>query len=782
MKTRVRFVLKLAGAALALLLVAGLAAPYLNADRYGERLRASLERALGGKRQVEFGKVHFSLFKGPGFSVDSVTIHEDPAIGAEPIAYIQAPGSLEVAPRLWSLLGGRFVIASIRLDGARINLSKSGPASEWGRWNFASFLDRSIMSATPAIHIRDSRINFKFGETKSVFYLTETDLDISPPPPGGAGWRVECSGKAARTDRPAQGLSAFNVRGRWYVAPERLELDLNLDRTGLDEITALMRGQAGGVHGTLSSRLHLAGPLDNIGIAGRLNIEDVHRWDMLPPQGQGGWPLDIRGKLDLIGQQLELETSSARNAPLPIWVHFRASQYLSQPRWGVSINWNKFPVEPIMELARHMGAQFPEGLKLSGSMDGAIGYSGEGGFQGQLGFHDAALTIPGSPPVGFEQAYLVLDHRHVLLSPSVVRTSDREEARIEADYDMGGGTLDLAISAARMKVAALRAQVALAAVPWLEQVRSGEWSGLLHYRMEPGKAGWSGRLELADAEIPVPGMAEPLRLASARAQIDGARVTIDRIRGAAGKVAFSGEYRYDPGAARPHRVRLRAAEVDAAALEAEFLPTLRRSGLIARALGRASVPGWLRERSVDGTLQIDALAIGGWKLENMRARLLWDVARLEVEGIQAMVDGAALSGNLAVNLRGARPYYKLTAKLHGMNWQSGKLDAAGTVETFGSGTQVLANLASQGAFTGSGLDFGGPPALRTVSGNYSLEWWQGAPRLRFTGLSFRTEDEIYTGRGATQDDGRLVVLLSNGARELRMSGTLAKLKFEEVAR
>jgi hypothetical protein len=47
----------------------------------------------------------------------------------------------------------------------------------------------------------------------------------------------------------------------------------------------------------------------------------------------------------------------------------------------------------------------------------------------------------------------------------------------------------------------------------------------------------------------------------------------------------------------------------------------------------------------------------------------------------------------------------------------------------------------------------------------------------------KTEDETYTGRGATQDDGRLVILLSSGSREMRISGTPAKLKVEEpVAR
>ena len=49
-------------------------------------------------------------------------------------------------------------------------------------------------------------------------------------------------------------------------------------------------------------------------------------------------------------------------------------------------------------------------------------------------------------------------------------------------------------------------------------------------------------------------------------------------------------------------------------------------------------------------------------------------------------------------------------------------------------------------------------------------------RLRLSTLNLRTDDEIYTGRGATQEDGRLLVLLTSGGKEMRMTGTLAKLK------
>jgi hypothetical protein len=333
-----------------------------------------------------------------------------------------------------------------------------------------------------------------------------------------------------------------------------------------------------------------------------------------------------------------------------------------------------------------------------------------------------------------------------------------------------------------MKVASFRAQVALGAVPWLEQIRSGQWSGELHYHRDPAKRGWTGGLQISDAEIQVPGLSDPLQISSARAQIDGARVVLDRIEAQAGTVAFTGEYRYEPGVPRPHKLRLRVPELDAADLEAELMPTLRSSNLIARALGRALVPDWLREREVDGVLQIDSLLLAGWRLENVRARLLWDVARVQLEGIEARLDRAAISGKLEIALRGTRPSYKLDAKVRGVDWQSGKLDAEGILETFGTGTQLLTNLTSEGAFMGSAVDMGTFVPLRSVSGAYNLAWSQGFPRLRLTSLNLRTDDETYNGRGATQPDGRLVILLTNGSKEMRMSGSLAKLRVDEAVK
>ena len=345
---------------------------------------------------------------------------------------------------------------------------------------------------------------------------------------------------------------------------------------------------------------------------------------------------------------------------------------------------------------------------------------------------------------------------------------------------MGDNTFDLSISTDDMKVESLRAQAALAAVPLLEQVRSGRWSGELHYHYGVDLSGWSGRLVIDDADIPVQGLADPLHLTSANAQIEGARVVLDHIQAHVGTNVFAGSYSYEPGSARPHRVRLRAAKLDAAALEAEWMPTLRRDpGLLARALGRTNLPDWLKQRDVDGIVQVDDLLLAGAHLANVRAHVLWDVARVQFEDLQARLDKAAIPGALVVNLRGARPAYRLDAKVKGVIWQAGKLDGEGVIETSGTGLQLVTNLTADGTFTGSGFDFGGLTG-RAVSGNYSLAWGLTSPRLRLTALNFRSDDDTYTGQGRHADDGRLVVLLSDGSKELRVSGPWDKLRLEEA--
>ena len=771
-------------AAVALLLAAGIAAPYLSGNRFAPRIRAAIESALD--RKVELGAIHFSLFAGPGFSVDNVVIHENPSIGIEPIAYV---GSLEAVPRLASIFGGHLEFASIRLDDASINLAKTGGPSAPGRWNFEPLLNRSVIRAIPELHVRSGRINFKFGDTKSVFYLTNTDLDIAPPglngSQGAATWNVEFTGEPARTDKPAHGFGQFIARGRWtQTGAGRLDLDVRLEKSEISEIVALLHGFDAGVHGTVAARMHLAGPLDDIRISGNMDIEGVHRWDRMPPYGQS-WPLRLAGRLNVPAQIVEMESSTAGGETLPLAVRFRCSDYLSQPHWGVALNWNRFPAGPVLDLARHMGADLPPNLNLTGSLDGVLGYTGQGSLQGELSFHDASMAIPDSPPIRSEQARLIFDRGHAKLAPAIVRTAGDETAQLEADYDWKAQSLDLTISTDSMRVESLRAQAALAAIPWLNQVSSGTWNGQLRYQIAApasAKTGWTGAIDLQDAQFPLPGLAEPVAVESATVHIDGARVTLDRIHAQAGKIAIEGEYRYEPQMARPHRLRIRIPEADAAELERLLMPTLYHSrGLIARALslGRASLPDWLADRHLDAAVQIGALHLAGADVAGLQAHLVWDAAKAEFTDIRASLDGGRVTGVLAVGLRGNRPTYRLQARAKGVAWKSGKVDAETVLESSGTGLELLARLHSSGAFMARGLEMEALPDLESVSGAYDLVWAQAAPILRFTDLQLVSGDETYTGQGATQPDGRLLFQLTSGSKEMRMTGTLAELRVDQ---
>jgi AsmA family len=764
--TRRAIAARVSGAAFVLGVAAILAAPHFGADQYRPRIRDTLERALGRKVEI-LGKVRFTLFTSPGVSVERVVIHDHPAIGVEPLAYVNM---LTARVSLWSVLRGRLDFSSIELGDASINLVKA----DWGRWNFESLMNRNFLTAFPSVHIL-GRLNFKFGDTKSVFYVTNADLDVTPPSSESGEWKVRFAGEPARTDRPARGFGSLEAKGRWNG--QRLDMDLRVDENAVGEIIALVRGHHAGIHGLVSSRMHFAGPLDNLRINGNILLQDIHRWDQTPPRGNG-WPFDIAGRLDLLKQTLEVETHSTSGETPPVAARFRASDYLSQPHWGVSMNWNRFPIEPLIELARHMGAEIPPKLKAAGTVDGAVGYSGQGSLQGELGFRNTVVTIPDSAPIRFEAARMLFDRGHLHLTPAVVSVHD-DQAQIEADYTFDTQNFTLSISTGSMDVASLRSQVALAAVPWLEQVQAGRWKGLLQYA--PG--GWTGKIELADAQLPLPGLADPLRIETANAQIAGHQVVLDHMRVSVGKIEATGEYRYEPAAVRPHKLRVALAELDAAELERVLMPSLERRGsLIARALRRVPVPDWLQARHVDGTVQIGTLAVGDVRLEKVRARVLWDALKLELAGIQGHMENGSVTGALSVNLRGARPSYKLAAKVKTMDFRGGKIDTEVDLESAGAGAELMTNLRAEGTFNGRAIEMASLPPLKTVSGVYKFTGSRGLPRLQLTDLQLLTGTEVFTGRGATQDDGRLLVQLSNGTHEMRVSGSLAQLHVDEQPR
>ena len=103
--------------ALSAFVLIGLIAPFINAARFSGRIKDAVEASLG--RKVEFERANFTLFSGPGFSLENVSISEDPAFGLEPFAFVP---TVHARLRLDKLLVGQIRFTGLQLVSPSLNI------------------------------------------------------------------------------------------------------------------------------------------------------------------------------------------------------------------------------------------------------------------------------------------------------------------------------------------------------------------------------------------------------------------------------------------------------------------------------------------------------------------------------------------------------------------------------------------------------------------------------------------------------------------------------------
>ena len=407
--------------AIVLLLALALYIPRISAGRYRDSVRTALEKGLG--RKVDLSDVRFRLLPTPGIIVTNVVIGEDPKIGAEPFVYVN---ELIAVPRITSLFGGPLAFASIDLGDASMNLNRIDRPETGVTWNFASLLRPATLAAFPSVHLSGGRINFKFGDTKSLVYLLHTDVDLWPPDSAQGPWTLRVHAEPARTDKPAGGFGTFVARGQWLSKNNTTTLDVKLEKSELGDILTLFNGSESGIHGDISGDAHMAGPLNRIGIAGRMAVSNVHGWNQTPPGGNA-WRFAIGGAVDLPGQTIDLD-ARATGAPAPLEVRYRVADYLRRPRWGVTVNVNHFPLAPVPDIARNLGFPVPPDFKLDGAANGAVGYSLPGGaprMDGAMNLSSVTFTVAGAPPLHMPDAALHFSGSTVTLGATAIATENK---------------------------------------------------------------------------------------------------------------------------------------------------------------------------------------------------------------------------------------------------------------------------------------------------------------------------------------------------------------------
>ncbi|MBV9295556.1 MAG: AsmA family protein, partial [Acidobacteriaceae bacterium] len=415
-------VMRIGLAAIGGVVVIGLIAPFISAGRFSGRIQQALEDSLG--RKVHFSKVRFTLFSGPGFALEDVTIDEDPHYGLEPFAYVT---TLNARLRLDKLLLGRMAFANLQLIDPSLNLVKRSD----GTWNAIELIERftaprrAPLNLFPAMNVLGARIDFKFGARKTALYIADADLTIYPEHSGKL--YIRFSGSPARTDRAGNGFGHLRGAATWSMnargsKEKELQADVILDPSNLSEMTTLVEGHDAGVHGTVSSHASIEGPLTNLRVSGELHLDDVHRWDLLPSSGET-LRIRYRGDIDLLAHRFDVETFPLHpGETTPVALQVRVADFLTRPTYSIFVRLDKAPVEGLLPLSRRMGLTLPQDVKLQGALDGVIGYSNTTGLLGGIVVNDLTASLPNGPPLTAPLARANISADSVHFEPAAIQT------------------------------------------------------------------------------------------------------------------------------------------------------------------------------------------------------------------------------------------------------------------------------------------------------------------------------------------------------------------------
>jgi hypothetical protein len=253
-------------------------------------------------------------------------------------------------------------------------------------------------------------------------------------------------------------------------------------------------------------------------------------------------------------------------------------------------------------------------------------------------------------------------------------------------------------------------------------------------------------------------------------------VAVTRVKATAGGVPFTGSYRWQPGASRPHTFSIALGAVEAAALEHLLEPTLlRQQGFLARTLGLGSsppAPDWLRQRKADGVIAVDSVTAGAWTLRGLKARLLWDGTQVRLANAAGTIAPSSFAGALTVDLQAPVPKYHFDGELTGVPYNGGRVDLMGTLDAEGQGSQWIDSARASGSLRGRTIDFAPEAEFRSIAACFQIQSAGAGPRWHLYDVEANQAGETLVGAGGSQPDGQLLLELTQGERQLHYTSAL----------
>jgi hypothetical protein len=396
------------------------------------------------------------------------------------------------------------------------------------------------------------------------------------------------------------------LSARGTLANGNLDLDLEIEKSPVDEIGGLLRGRRLEYHGTVSTRAKLSGPLSNLSIAGSFNLADVHRWDMMTDHSSS-FNVKYQGKVDFANERIDIATVNSPNK-----LRLQVSELLKQPQWALDVAVNELSAATLVNVARDLGAPMPERVGVSGKVMGTLVFSSEASPQGELNLTEGSVRLQDGPELKVDAASLLIAGDTIRLAPAALVGEEGQGAQLEGEYNTTTRTIDATITGQGLRL------LSRAAVPLVTRFQGGRWTAALQYTQTDNLPGvWSGSFDVRDTTTRVPGVSEVLNIGTARIEIDGDALKVRRMHASAGGIELYGSYAYIPDDPRPHRFDFMVPKAAMSEVEHLLGPALRRDeGFFARTLRlrKAALPDWLMHRKAEGVFRIGVLTAGDLRL------------------------------------------------------------------------------------------------------------------------------------------------------------------------
>lgn len=356
----------------ALLLILFLYRP--GAYRLRTRIAGAIGAAIG--RTVTIDNVRVRLLPRPGFDLEGLVIADDPEFSTEPMVRAQ---DVSAAIRLRSLLRGRLEIANLSATEPSINLVRN----DQGRWNLANLLERSthigtaptgknVSSSRPAfpyLEASHARINFKLGQEKKAWALTDADVALWQE--SEDSWGARMAAQPTRTDVNLTDMGLIRINATWQRGQAAsglpLQMTVGWSKGQLGQITKLFSGRDRGWRGDVSFTANLAGPPNALQIQSQGEIDNFRRFDIM-----NGASVRLStacsGTYDAVEHTLDKMSCESPVAGGSIRLSGQLGPIQAGARYDMKLVVDKVPLASVVPLVRQAKRGLPEDLVATGHL------------------------------------------------------------------------------------------------------------------------------------------------------------------------------------------------------------------------------------------------------------------------------------------------------------------------------------------------------------------------------------------------------------------------------